>query len=402
MPAKRSASAKRTPSRRGKSPSKRDAKKAAGSSSSDSDGEGSVVGLPIPNEDLTATRREYLVAPPAFIRTMLLSIMNDKADLPLVYLLLNILCTVPLGAYGIFSLPTIPYGEEGWWIKPALGAAYTGFVLATFLQRFVLMLHFSEHRPVFKGLLAPILNNLNPLVVAPFMGIPSGMYYLHHVIMHHIENNVFPYDVSSTMPYQRDSFLHFMHYWTRFTFASWVELPYYAYYRGRYKLAVGSICCAVCYWTGLYQFYQYDWQATLFVWILPFVVVSFALMFGNWSQHIFVDPEDPYSNYKLTYNLMNTPENQFTFNDGYHINHHIHSRLHWTQLPQRFCDQLETFAKNDAFLFTGLGFFDVGLYCVTGQLERLAKHYVHYGQVQRSEKEIVEEFKRRLVPIPED
>ena len=30
--------------------------------------------------------------------------------------------------------------------------------------------------------------------------------------MHHQENNVFPFDLSSTAPYQRDSPLHLLHY----------------------------------------------------------------------------------------------------------------------------------------------------------------------------------------------
>ena len=88
---------------------------------------------------------------------------------------------------------------------------------------------------------------------------------------------------------------------------------------------------------------------------------------------------------------------------------------------------MDEFAAQDAFLFDNIGFFDVGLYvathdryvhavvvshfhmcpcpphspryCMTGQLNKLAKHYVSYGQVQRTEEEIVAEFKRRMVPI---
>mmetsp|Transcript_136720 Transcript_136720/g.332361 ORF Transcript_136720/g.332361 Transcript_136720/m.332361 type:complete len:376 (+) Transcript_136720:279-1406(+) len=355
--------------------------------------------LPEENLDLTAVRREYIVAPPAFLRSLLLSVMANEADLPIAYLMLNIVCSVLPSAALLFMVPN----DDESWLKIGLGVAHLALVFGVFLQRFVLMLHFSEHRAVWTGptaVGAKVLNNLNPVVLAPFFGMPSGMYYLHHVVMHHIENNVFPYDVSSTMPYQRDNFLHFLHYWVRFVVAAWIELPYYAFFRKRYLLCVGSLSCALFYIWMITSLWAYDSVATTFVFLIPFGICSFALMFGNWSQHIFIDPDRPFSNYALTYNCMNTPENQLTFNDGYHINHHIHSRLHWTQLAENFCDKLGKFAAEDAFVFTGLGFFDVGLYTMTGQLHKLAKHYVHYGQVERSDEEVVEEFKRRLVPIP--
>ena len=36
------------------------------------------------------------------------------------------------------------------------------------------------------------------------------------------------------------------------------------------------------------------------------------------------------------YNCVNHFENQKTFNDGYHVIHHIKPGLHWTMLPQEF------------------------------------------------------------------
>mmetsp|Transcript_4617 Transcript_4617/g.16796 ORF Transcript_4617/g.16796 Transcript_4617/m.16796 type:complete len:84 (-) Transcript_4617:416-667(-) len=58
-------------------------------------------------------------------------------------------------------------------------------------------------------------------------------------------------------------------------------------------------------------------------------------VFGNWSQHIFVDPKKPDCNYHLTYNIINTPLNQKTFNDGYHLEHHVQSRRHWSEVRAR-------------------------------------------------------------------
>ena len=63
--------------------------------------------------------------------------------------------------------------------------------------------------------------------MCPFIGVPPGFYRLHHVVMHHIENNVFNDDMSSTEPYQRDSFLHFLHYFAKY-WTCLLLLPVYA------------------------------------------------------------------------------------------------------------------------------------------------------------------------------
>jgi hypothetical protein len=51
--------------------------------------------------------------------------------------------------------------------------------------------------------------------------------------MHHVENNLNEWDLSSTEPYQRDNLLHFIYYYLRFLFAIWGELPFYAWNRNR-------------------------------------------------------------------------------------------------------------------------------------------------------------------------
>ncbi len=56
--------------------------------------------------------------------------------------------------------------------------------------------------------------------------------------MHHVENNLDKWDLSSTEPYQRDNLLHFFYYYLRFLFAIWFELPYYALKRNRTRCLV--------------------------------------------------------------------------------------------------------------------------------------------------------------------
>jgi len=224
--------------------------------------------------------------------------------------------------------------------------------------------------------------------------------------MHHAENNQAPYDYSSTNPYQRDSLVDFLKYWLNFVIGTWVELPYLAIVKhgGLMSPAFWNIVVVIfTYWGFVALLWQANYIATIYLFLLPFFTASLALMFGNWSQHVFVDPKRPTSNYALTYNCMNTIENQYTWNDGYHIVHHIAANLHWSEMPLYFKKNLGKFEAKDAITFDNLGFFDVGLYVMLGRYDKLCQHYVHLtpkGKKRRTDAELVEMFKERLKPIP--
>lgn len=46
-------------------------------------------------------------------------------------------------------------------------------------------------------------------MLAPLYGVPPGTYRLHHVIMHHVEDNKTGWDLSATEGFQRDNLAHF-------------------------------------------------------------------------------------------------------------------------------------------------------------------------------------------------
>jgi len=309
-------------------------------------------------------------------------------------LLFNITVMVLPSAVFQFFLPKFLQPYAVW-----TGLLHIALVYVLFIQRFILCLHYSEHKRLFKpGSVFTALHHYAPYILCPAFGIPSGCYRLHHVVMHHLEDNIFPMDLSSTMPYQRDNFLHFLHYWLRFALAVHFELPYYAYKTKRTEIMAQAIVSHLSWTASIIVLYQINPTATFFTLMLPFAITSFALMFGNWSQHIFVDPKRPTVDYALTYNCINHVENLFTFNDGYHIVHHINSRLHWSEMPQRFVDNLPTYAAEGAITFSGIHFFEVGLFVMTGQWSKLFKAYVDLSDNPKSEAEVVEMFKERLKP----
>jgi len=344
--------------------------------------------------DLTAARNEYIFRTPVIV-TLLCKFLKDERDWPVVCLLVNILTWIIPGATGLFVL-NIAYPETSLIYRNIAGLIYFVGLLVLFLERFLLMMHFSAHRPAFHGKLS---NEFVVWVVAPFFGVPSGLYRLHHLLMHHTENN-HANDTSSTEQYQRDSFLHFIWYWVRFFPCAMYEQPAYAIRVGRPQFALGF----VVYWSvvlGLANVVSLC--ATMWVFIIPHVIAMSAMAFGNWSQHIFVDPARCESNYALTYNCIDCPGNQTTWNDGYHVIHHMHPRMHWSELPSYFHENRQKFADEGSLTFRGIHFFEVGVFVMTGQLRKLAEHYVHLGSKDTAPTydEIEQRFRDWLVVVPE-
>jgi hypothetical protein len=156
--------------------------------------------------DAVAARAEFLWAPPAALHKPLAGLLEDPRDLPILFLYLNVL------------LSTAPAVASLFWGFPAaarplphlLGAAYLVANYVAYLGRFMLSLHYSQHRRLFKrgeagwsalrraadsrsvtirlrrpadldavivhdGLagLWP-LNLLAPVLLAPLFGVPSG------------------------------------------------------------------------------------------------------------------------------------------------------------------------------------------------------------------------------------
>lgn len=91
--------------------------------------------------DADARRREPLFAPPALLDKQLHQLLADARDAPILHLLLNIL------------LITLPSAAVLFALRPASnlpGALYLAANYALFLQRFMLTLHFSQHRRLFR------------------------------------------------------------------------------------------------------------------------------------------------------------------------------------------------------------------------------------------------------------
>jgi hypothetical protein len=314
---------------------------------------------------------------PSLAERLAAPFIRDPRDVPFLRLMAVLTLTmVPTGL--VLFVP----GHFSVW----MAAVHLGLMIF-FMGPFVLMLHNTSHRKLFNRSWG-LLNAYIPWVLGPLFGESPMTYFAHHVGMHHAENNLAG-DISTTLPYRRDSFVDFMRYFLRFFFYGSVELSGYFTRKHRTTLLVQFLAGELIFLGGTFALWLVNWQATLTVLVLPFVIVRFGMMAGNWAQHAFVDRGSPANNYRNSITCINSSYNRRCFNDGYHIGHHLRATRHWTEMPGELLANVETYDREGAVVFTGVDYFGVWLRLMLRRYDLLAKRFVALGPAApRTEHEI--------------
>jgi fatty acid desaturase len=314
--------------------------------------------------------------------------LNDPRDLP--HLRLYAQCSVVLipAAALLYILGRFP-----WW----LGVAYV-VLWNLFGDRFTMSYHCTLHRRLFKRD-NPALERYLEWVLCPFFGQTPGTFYVHHMGMHHIDDNL-PDDLSSTMRYRRDSALDFLRYYLRFACLIPFELAGYLRKKGNTKLLRRFIVGELAFQVAVVAAGFWNLRATLVVFVFPLVFVRLMMMVGNWVQHAFIDPDHPDNPYKSSVNTIEARFNARVFNAGYHIFHHVRQGTHYTELTTEFAQNREKYGREDAVVFDGIDLVGIWFLLVTRQHRKLARHFVQLpGAPARSDDEVIALFRRRLAPI---
>lgn len=314
-----------------------------------------------------------------------LKLINDERDLPFITLCLQMTFAIMPAAALLF----VP-GIFRWWLAPI----YWALVFLVFIDRYMLMLHNTAHRKLFKRKFK-LFNHWIPTVLGPFCGQSPGTYEVHHITMHHSEGNLTD-DLSSTMAYQRDSIFSWLSYFFRFFFLILPEMAMYQARKKRWKVMRKMIVGELGFYAFCVGMSFVSLEATLAVFIIPFVAIRVLMMAGNWGQHAFVDPDEPDNDHKASITCINSRYNRRSFNDGYHISHHLVANRHWTDHPGELEDNVETYRENDAIMFEGLDFFLVWLLLMLKRYDTLANHFVELRDEPRPKEEIIALMKRRL------
>ena len=334
----------------------------------------------VPRDDYNALDRFFL------------KLIRDERDLPFVYVAIKItLVMVPVGL-----AMYLPFANG--WIFAALAVAYFILNNAVYKGSFGLMMHCTSHRKWFKKEYE-VFNYYLPWVLGPFFGQTPETYYSHHIGMHHPENNM-PDDGSSTMHYQRDNVFSFLAYFLHFLFIGLVELINYFRVRNRKKLMYKVI-------RGEFSFFLFcaglslvNFWATFMVFMFPFLVSRFIMMVGNFTQHTFVDKDDPDNAYKNSVTCINVKYNHKCWNDGYHISHHIEPTMHYTDHPGYFLNTLDEYEKNKALVFEGIGFLTIFILVQSHSWKTLTKYLVNINGMFKDEEEAIALMKERVQRIP--
>jgi fatty acid desaturase len=321
-----------------------------------------------------------------------LRIMNDKRDLPFIYLLAKIHVLVFPVAVLLFT----PVLQGWWWWAVAIPYFYVSQFY--FKGRFGLMLHCICHRKAFKKPYQWIHGYITWIVCPLFGHAPEG-YFSHHLGMHHIENNM-PDDTSSTMAYQRDSARDFLSYFFKFLSVGVINTIRYLFSKKRKKLGqrltVGeyvyiAFCIGMCF---------VNLKATLVVFIIPLVFARLVMMLGNWTQHSFIDHAEPDNLYTNSINCINTVYNHVCWNDGYHIIHHLRPGMHYTEMPAEFLKRKDEFATNKAIVFDGIHYLHIFIYLLTKRYDKLADNLVNInGNTFNSREDAIALMKQRTKKI---
>jgi hypothetical protein len=267
-----------------------------------------------------------------------------------------------------------------------------------YVDRFTLMLHCTSHRVLFDKRVS-WLNHVIPWVLSPFFGQSPDTYFTHHLGMHHPENNLTD-DLSSTMRYQRDNLLHWLHYFVSFFFTGLPRLVGYHLKNGNGRLARRTAVGELSFYALVGVTLWLDWRAALVVFMVPMVAVRLMMMQGNWAQHAFVDGSDPSNPYRNSITCINTRYDRRCFNDGYHIYHHVRARHHWSDYPAEFEQNRSVYGAQDAIVFDGIDFFMVWVLLMRGAYDKLASRFIRLpGAPERTDEQVIELLKSRLRPI---
>jgi hypothetical protein len=238
------------------------------------------------------------------------------------------------------------------WLTALLGIPYVAYLFLRFGGPTVLGLHAVTHRPLFikpHDRYKAVITHVLPL----FVGMPPFAYRAHHVLMHHAMENAED-DLTSTAAYQRDKLLHFAHYWLRFAVFGYWHMRSWLIRRGQAHLLWGILLGDLAVYAVALGLLWLDPVAALFTFWIPYAMLRFFLMAGNWTEHAFVDVEAPGDRYRNSTNLLNTPYNHRSYNAGYHLLHHVLPGLHWADTVPTFDKRLPQLVERGAITFDGV------------------------------------------------
>jgi len=301
-------------------------------------------------------------------------LVDPRRDtLVLRHILVWSLVYVPSAVFCVLNLDSLPTA-----LSYTLAFVHL-FLWFTAMDTYVLGLHVISHRKTFKKMEAE-LKFWYVWVLGPIFGETPETYYAHHIGMHHSYNNGVK-DLSSTAVYRRDSKVQWLRYLFRFLFCHGEF--YFLMQQRNPKMLLRFFGGELC-WLSAVLFCVFGLGkpfGTFIALITPVLVMRVGMMAGNWGQHAFLNPAEPFTNFGHSINIVGSSYNKRCFNDGYHIMHHLYPQAHYTELPLLYAKDFDKLKEHDCIVFKHphWDFTTVWFLMLTGQWDTLASHVVDLG-----------------------
>jgi fatty acid desaturase len=339
-------------------------------------------------KNITITDPVFQETRPNWLNRFLLKFINDERDLPIARLILKITFSmIPLAAALLVIRPFNIY----------IAIVY-GILFARFFGPYHLMLHNISHRKLFKKQFS-FLDYYPTWFMGAFFGQSPETYYAHHIQMHHFENNLLS-DKSSTLKFRRDSFIDCMKYFFRFFTIGVLDLFLYLIKTKKNKTATKVILGEYSYLALMAITAYFYLPVALLLFIAPYFISRAVMMIGNWTQHAFVDIEDPNNCYRNSISCINDNYNHLCFNDGYHISHHLKGSRHWSDHPGELIENKANYIKEKAIVFQNINFLGVWILLMLKRHKKLASYFVNLNEKKpMTEEQILALFEERLTPV---
>jgi len=225
---------------------------------------------------------------------------------------------------------------------------YAVILILLMLRQLSLVEHNHAHLTIFPSRWANILLGW---LCHLSSGVPLDTYRVHHVISHHRHNNRFDSsgrDWSSIFGFRGaclpDRPVGKAYYVASFPFIAhgetllwFLRAPTSQLARGFFvSMAIVSPASFFLAWlnpTGFLTFF-----------LVPWAMLLFGMGYNNYDHHIGCKLNNKYDSAN---NFLNFYYTVLSFNEGYHVAHHINPGLHWSQLP-RYHDVVERSRLNES------------------------------------------------------
>ena len=242
------------------------------------------------------------------------------------------------------------------------------------------------------------LNRYFEYVLGLFYGNIPELDRCGHVGIHHTENNNYS-DHQSPIMWNRSNLLHFLQYvlFGAYWHNSGIGILAYFYQNKRWKLFQRMLIGMFLYYGLMIILCWINWLFGLIYFVIPFLTNNAINAIVGWTWHSFANPNDPDNYYTSTLTIVDGTYN--IMNEDYHLSHHLHPSLHWTENHLHYSNNQELYITNNASVFKQTDLLEIFLLMtVFKRFDLLAKCYVDLTH-QMSDEEITNLLKDRTRPV---